>query len=72
MSHASGRYVTTLRAGMSPRFGQVCHHASGRYVTMLRTSEEQFPDDEERDGPQNIDLLVMQPPEAADSPRIFG
>ena len=61
-----------LRAGMSPRFGQVCHHASGRYVTMLRTSEEQFPDDEERDGPQNIDLLVMQPPEAADSPRIFG
>lgn len=31
----------------------------------------QFPDDEDKDGPRNIGLLAIQPPDATASPRIF-
>jgi hypothetical protein len=31
----------------------------------------QFPDDEDRDGPHNVGLLAIQPPDTAASPRIF-
>jgi hypothetical protein len=30
-----------------------------------------FPDDQDRDGPLNVGLLAIQPPDAAAFPRIF-
>ena len=47
-------------------------YASGRYITMPTDfGSSQFPDDEARDDPRNVGLLVIQPTDAAASPRIF-
>jgi hypothetical protein len=45
---------------------------TGRYI-MTRTDfgSSRFPDDEDRDGPQNAGLLAVQPPDGAASPRTF-
>jgi len=45
---------------------------TGRYI-MTRTNfgSSRFPDDEDRDGPQNAGLLAVQPLDGAASPRIF-
>lgn len=39
--------------------------------SLLSSPEDALPDDRDRDGPRNVALLAMQPPDAAASPRIF-
>jgi hypothetical protein len=44
----------------------------GRYITTQTDfGRSQFPDDEDRNGPQNVGLLAIQPPDVAVSPRIL-
>jgi hypothetical protein len=40
-------------------------------MTQTDFGGSQFPGDEDRNGPQNIGLLAIQPPDMAASPRIF-
>lgn len=44
----------------------------GRYIiAQIDFGGSQLHEDEDRNGPQNIGLLVIQPPDVAASPRIF-
>ena len=40
-------------------------------MTQTDFGGSQFPDDEDRNGPQNVGLLAIQPSDVAASPRIF-
>jgi len=46
------------------KFAKIGHSLSHK-------GSSQFPDDKERDGPQNVSLLAIQPPDAASSLKIF-
>ena len=48
------------------------YHRTDKYIiTRTNFGGSELPDDEDRGGPRNFDLLAIQPPNAAASPRLF-
>jgi hypothetical protein len=71
--------LVNLRGGLSragtwlhPSILLFCHHLQGASVSQCTDfGSSWFRDDEERDDPQNIGLLTIQPPDSAASLKIF-
>lgn len=55
-----------VKAGLQLVHQSSCLATKGRYI-MQRTDfgRSQFTDDEDRDGPRNVAILAIQPPDAA-------